>query len=74
MFVGKGKSLLKWGPRIATKFKGYVVGTQGCSCADYGHKSPTRIGTINGPSDTIDDVAATFGNWSAKWIGQTHLK
>ena len=53
--------------RYADSFKGYAAGTQGCGCADYGHKSPTRIATKNGPSDIPEDVVATYGTWKAKW-------
>ena len=59
------------GKRIATSLRGYVVGTQGCSCGDYGHKSPTRRAESYGPGETVDDVASVTGLWNARWRGRT---
>ena len=73
LLSGKGSSSLKYGPRIATTLKGNVSGTQGCSCSAYGHASPTRIGWLYGPSELVDDVAATYGTWRARWKGRTYL-
>ena len=67
---GKGSSAIKKtvGCRIATSFSGYVAGTQGCGCMAYGHKSPTRVGAVSGPSNATDDVVPTYGTWSAKLV------
>ena len=69
LFAGAGtsKAYSSSGIRVAKTFRGYAVGTQGCSCYAYGHKSPTRAGSVCGPSDRVDDAVATFGNWSAKF-------
>ena len=53
------------GYKVARRFSGYAAGTQGCGCAAYGHKSPTRIASIVGPSQRVDDVVATYGTWRA---------
>jgi hypothetical protein len=76
LLSGKGTSSLSYvqGCRVAKKFKGYVTGTQGCSCFDYGHKSPTRVGSSCGPSDRVDDAVATFGTWTAKWNKRYNCK
>lgn len=66
--VGKAKN------RIAKKFTGCAAGTQGCSCADHGHKSPTRETSLCGPSDVVSDVVATFGSWSATWKTRVYYK
>jgi len=47
--------------------KGYVAGTMGCGCRAYGHVSPTRVADACGASDLVDDVAAVFGVWYAKF-------
>lgn len=69
LLAGTGRSTFKgkFGSRIATRLHGYAAGTQGCGCAAYSHKSPTRNATIVGPMDGVSDVVATFGSWSAKW-------
>ena len=69
LLAGTGSSTFKgkFGSRIATRLHGYAAGTQGCGCAAYSHKSPTRNATIVGPMDGVSDVVATFGSWSAKW-------
>lgn len=60
-----------------TKYKflksvsGYVVGTQGCGCHDYGHTSPTRVIGLYGPTDQVIDVASVFGTWKAKFSYRT---
>lgn len=64
---GKGSSTKCNGTTIAKKLSGYASGVQGCGCSDYGHKSPTRKATMNGPGNAADDVVATFGTWTAKW-------
>lgn len=46
--------------------RGYVSGTQGCGCAAYGHKSPTREMGPAGRPMQVSDMAATFGKWRAK--------
>jgi len=69
LLAGTGSSSFKrtYGSRIATRFHGYAAGTQGCGCAAYSHKSPTRNATIVGPMDGVSDVVATYGTWSATW-------
>ena len=64
---GKGTSSIRGGSRIATKIWGYVSGTQGCGCSEYGHLSPTRKATVSGPGRFSDDVVPTYGTWSARW-------
>ena len=64
---GSGSSSIKDGNRIATAFNGRAVGTQGCGCTDYGHKSPTRGIGIKAPTDQPEDVVGTYGNWSLRW-------
>lgn len=52
---------------IPIRLSGYVVGTLGCGCSDYGHVSPTRI---IGPcmfEDIIDDVAPVYGTWHIRF-------
>ena len=69
LLSGSGSSFFKKsaGSRIAKKFYGYAAGTQGCGCAAYTHKSPTRSATVCGPMDDVSDVVATYGTWTAKW-------
>ena len=76
MLSGKGISSYKknYDSRIATRFKGYASGTQGCSCTEHNHKSPTRIGCADGPSELVDDAVATFGHWTAKWVGRETIR
>lgn len=63
---GEGTSeLIDRGTRVAKSFKGNVAGQQGCSCSDYGHKSPTRSADQYGPTDEVIDVAPTYGTWKA---------
>lgn len=52
-----------------TSWKGYCVGTMGCGCRAYGHKSPTRVLGFYGPvCDFVTDVAAIpMGQWHAKY-------
>lgn len=64
---GFGNSSVKNGSRIVTRIRGNVAGSQGCGCMDYGHKSPTRAACIDGASDRISDVVATYGTWTMKW-------
>ena len=69
LLSGSGSSTFKKsaGSRIAKKFYGYATGTQGCGCAAYTHKSPTRSATVCGPMDDVSDVVATYGTWTALW-------
>lgn len=69
MLSGSGLSANKkaYNARIATSFSGNVAGVQGCGCADYGHKSPTREASACGPSDEVSDIVATYGTWRATW-------
>ena len=68
---GKGTSALKNRNRIATSISGYAVGTQGCSCGDYGHVSPTRGVGCQGPTSVPEDAVATYGTWSMRWKSRT---
>lgn len=55
---------MKNGRVTLKRMSGKVVGTVGCSCADYGHKSPTRLFSYWGPSyGYVTDVATTIGTW-----------
>lgn len=66
LLAGKGTMNMK--KHYVQSMSGMVSGTLGCGCADYGHTSPTRrIGRF-GATDSVDDVAAVFGNWSARII------
>ena len=60
--------------RIARYFYGHASGTQGCGCYAYGHTSPTRKATVDGPSDIVEDVVPTYGRWNAKLKKRTYLK
>ena len=75
MMAGMGVSSYRanYKSRIAYSLSGYASGTQGCGCSEYEHKSPTRTAKIYGPSDSPEDVVATFGKWSAKWKGRELL-
>lgn len=53
---------------IISTMKGYNAGTLGCGCTAYGHISPTRKAAALAPSCTVDDVASTFGTWSATYV------
>ena len=53
---------------IINTMKGYNAGTLGCGCTAYGHISPTRKAAALAPSCTVDDVASTFGIWSATYV------
>lgn len=50
---------------------GIVVGTQGCGCHDYGHRSPTRVLGLYGPTDQAVDIAAVRGTWKATFKHRT---
>lgn len=69
LLSGTGNSAFKcsYRSRIATRLRGYASGTQGCGCAAYSHKSPTRGASVDGPIDEVSDVVATFGTWTAIW-------
>lgn len=69
-FAGKGttSTALAKGCRLPKTFGGNCAGTQGCGCAAYTHKSPTRRASATGPTDMVDDVAATWGTWKAKFV------
>lgn len=75
MLAGKGRSIYKkkYQCRIAKSILGYAAGTQGCGCTAYGHKSPTRVASIDGPTETPDDVVPTFGRWTAKWENRKYF-
>ena len=57
--------------KFLTTVGGYVVGTQGCGCHDYGHVSPTRSLGLYGPTDQVVDIAAVWGTWKAKFQYRT---
>lgn len=73
MFAGRGSSICKGSinARIARRLYGYAAGMQGCSCMDYGHKSPTRNAGISGPTEVVNDVVSSFGTWHAAWKNRT---
>lgn len=60
--------------RFPTFISGYVTGTQGCGCRDYGHLSPTRIIGIHGASDQAIDIASVWGTWKAKFSYRTSIE
>lgn len=49
------------------KWRGYCVGTMGCGCRAYGHKSPTRVLGFCGPlcNYVVDVAAIPMGQWYA---------
>ena len=47
---------------------GAFGGSLGCGCYAYGHISPTRVASPCGPSEIVDDVAATWGTWSMSYL------
>lgn len=54
--------------KVLKRMSGFVVGTVGCACSDYGHMSPTRLLCYWGPSyGGITDVAATQGCWKLSY-------
>lgn len=73
--AGSGTTCLKNGARVPYCISGYVAGTQGCGCTDYGHVSPTRrIGAYGALCGAVDDVAAVYGRWSLKFKGRVTCK
>lgn len=72
-FAGKGTASSshayrgETGMQTIVTLSGYVVGTLGCGCSDYGHVSPTRIAGPFGPLDYVVDVASVYGNWTARF-------
>lgn len=68
MLSGIGNSIKLKGTNtiVAKSFRGNVTGTLGCGCKAYGHVSPTRTMTVDGPGD-VTDVATTYGTWRATW-------
>lgn len=66
-FAGKGSSRKSKYGRFVYKFNGYATGTQGCACAEYGHKSPTRASMSFGVSPVVVDVASVWGRIQASW-------
>lgn len=69
-FAGKGStstSLVR-GCRLPRTFTGNCAGTQGCGCAAYTHKSPTRRASACGPTLEETDVAACWGTWTATFV------
>ena len=64
---GSGTTKQYKGVRIINTLRGYVSGTLGCGCTEYGHVSPTRINGVCGATEYVDDVAAVYGRWSAKF-------
>lgn len=72
--AARGSTKLHNGVRIPLRFSGMAAGTQGCSCSAYGHISPTRAASLRGPTDKVEDAAATFGKWTAKWQRRVTVK
>lgn len=64
-----GRSSMKTvnGRRVLNLCSGFLAGTLGCGCTAYGHKSPTRVLGVEGPTDAVDDVASVWGNWSMRY-------
>lgn len=60
--------------KFPTSISGYVTGTQGCACYDYGHVSPTRVIGAYGATDNVVDVAAVWGTWKATFSQRTIAK
>ena len=54
--------------------QGYVTGTIGCACSDYGHTSPTRVVGDDGASNLVSDTASVFGRWSMKFVRRETVK
>lgn len=70
---GVGISKMVGGCRIARMFTGSVAGQQGCGCAAYTHKSPTRNAGIRGPTCEVVDIAPLArGKWRAKFKRRTY--
>lgn len=71
VFAGSGtmskKTIDGWKIKFPTSVSGYVAGTQGCACHDYGHVSPTRVIGKYGVTDSVVDVASVYGTWRAKY-------
>ena len=68
---GKLKKV-KLGKCVAiSSVSGNWAGTLGCGCYAYGHTSPTRVASPCGPSDTVDDVAATWGAWTISYVSSS---
>ena len=65
--AGKGSSKNSKYGRFVYRLDGYVAGTQGCACAEYGHKSPTRLSKSFGVSGIVVDVASVWGHMKATW-------
>lgn len=65
--VLSGKGKLAANGQLKT-LSGYAAGTIGCGCKAYGHVSPTRKIGFYGATDQVDDVAAVYGSWSAKFL------
>ena len=65
-----GRSSLRTvnGRRVLSLGRGYLSGTLGCGCTAYGHKSPTRVLGVEGPTDDVDDVAAVWGHWMMRYV------
>lgn len=67
MLSGKGvfESLKKGG--ALKSVSGQAAGKMGCGCAEYGHKSPTRMIGVNGPIySQVSDIAAVYGTWTMR--------
>jgi len=55
------------GVQVMKRITGNASGTLGCGCKAYGHTSPTRVMGCRGATCLVDDVAAAWGNWTARW-------
>ena len=55
--------------RIINTIRGNNAGSIGCGCTEYGHISPTRVAGALAATSEVDDVAATYGTWSASYVG-----
>lgn len=60
--------------KFPTSISGYVTGTQGCGCHDYGHLSPTRVLGAYGATSQAVDIASVWGIWKAKFSYRTSIE
>lgn len=64
---GKGLTKAANGGRRIYYISGNLAGTLGCGCYAYGHTSPTRVAGWRHHLNIVDDVAAVWGSWIARY-------
>lgn len=64
---GKGLTRAANGGRRIFYISGNLAGTLGCGCYSYGHTSPTRVAGWRRHLNIVDDVAAVWGSWVARY-------